>query len=286
MLSFLPHSLRGVLTALLIGLNTLFWCVPLFTITMCNTSDEAAMPVLIAHRGEPESFPENSLAGYAAVLQAGATWIETDVQITADGVAVLCHDPSLLRITGEDLIITDTDFADMQDLPAGYPERFGDSFSHLRISRLDEFARLLTQWPRSRAFIEIKPHSLSEHDIQHVIDIVLETLAPCLSQCILISFEYRALQQVRRCSDLPIAWILLAWSEQTRQQADALGPEYLFCNRKRLPDGLRQLWPGPWTWAIYTVNTLQDADHFASLGAGMVETDVIRQLMQSGPAGG
>ena len=34
MLSFLPHALRGVLTALLIGLNTFFWCVPLFAIAL------------------------------------------------------------------------------------------------------------------------------------------------------------------------------------------------------------------------------------------------------------
>ena len=71
-----------------------------------------------------------------------------------------------------------------------------------------------------------------------------------------------------------------------RQQTAALQPEYLFCNRKRLPDELQQLWPGPWTWAIYTVNTPEDAQYFASLGAGMVETDVIRQLMQTGTAGG
>ena len=243
------------------------------------------MPVLIAHRGEPESYPENSLAGYEAVLQAGATWIETDVQITADGVAVLSHDPSLLKITGQDLPVTGTDYKDIQNRPAGYPERFGDSFNHLRISRLDEFARLLAQWPRARAFVEIKPHSLSEHDMQRVIDVVLEMLAPCLSQCILISFEYEALRQVRCSCKLPIAWVLPEWSEQSRQLAGDLGPEYLFCNRKRLPDDLQQLWPGPWTWAIYTVNTPEDADYFTSLGAGMVETDVIRQLMQTGTAG-
>jgi 1-acyl-sn-glycerol-3-phosphate acyltransferase len=34
MFSFLPHALRGVLVALLIGLNTLFWCVPLFSIAL------------------------------------------------------------------------------------------------------------------------------------------------------------------------------------------------------------------------------------------------------------
>ena len=245
---------------------------------------EPVTPALIAHRGEPVSFPENSIAGYEAVLQAGAGWIETDVQITADGVPVLCHDPSLLKITGHDLSVSGTAYADMQDLPAGYPGRFGDRFSLLRISRLEEFARLLSQWPRARAFVELKQQGLTEHGVRRVIDIVLETLAPCLSQCILISFEYEALQQVRRCCDLPVAWVLPEWSARTQQQAMALQPGFLFCNRKRLPGDLNQLWPGPWTWAIYTVNTHEDARRFAALGAGMVETDVIRELMQSGAA--
>ena len=34
MLSFLPHALRGVLVALLIGLNTVFWSTPLFAIAL------------------------------------------------------------------------------------------------------------------------------------------------------------------------------------------------------------------------------------------------------------
>ena len=61
--------------------------------------------VLIGHRGEPDNWPENSLAGFKAVLAAGASYIETDVQLTADGIPVLSHDPGLLRVTGQDIVI-------------------------------------------------------------------------------------------------------------------------------------------------------------------------------------
>jgi glycerophosphoryl diester phosphodiesterase len=242
-------------------------------------------PALIAHRGEPASFPENSIAGYRAVLQAGARWIETDVQITNDGMPILSHNGSLQKITGHDLAITSNDYETMRDLPAGYPERFADRFRQLRIGRLDEFAELLSQWPLTRAFVELKQPSLDDHGFQRCIDLVLQALTPCRSQCILISFEHAALQQVRRCCDLPIAWVLPEWSPERRRQATELKPEFLFCNRKRLPVDLQQLWPGTWTWAIYTVNTLQDAERFAALGAGMVETDIIRTLMGQGGRG-
>lgn len=54
MLSFLPHWLRGVLVTLLIGLNTIFWCVPLFAIALLKLAvplaawREACTRVLIA----------------------------------------------------------------------------------------------------------------------------------------------------------------------------------------------------------------------------------------------
>ena len=57
-------------------------------------------PLLVAHRGYPARFPENSLEGITAALQAGAAYVELDVQSLADGTLVLFHDPTLLRTTG------------------------------------------------------------------------------------------------------------------------------------------------------------------------------------------
>jgi len=102
--------------------------------------------ILIGHRGEPTSYPENSLSGFEAVLQAGAVYIETDVQITADGVPVLCHDPDVSRLTGHEDVVMQTDYATLRRLPAGYPARFGTRFADARISRLGELASLLKRW--------------------------------------------------------------------------------------------------------------------------------------------
>lgn len=48
-----------------------------------------------AHRGARALRPENTLAAFEAAVDLGAHSLETDVHLTADGVAVLCHDPCL-----------------------------------------------------------------------------------------------------------------------------------------------------------------------------------------------
>jgi glycerophosphoryl diester phosphodiesterase len=234
---------------------------------------------LIGHRGEPESYPENSLAGYSAILAGGARYLETDVQLTADGVPVLSHDPSLLRITGQDCEITATRYEDICELSAGYPSRFGDRYADLHINRLDEFSALLARHPSATAFIELKDSSLRAHGAARVVDRVLETLDAVLPQCVIISFAHSALLRVREVSALPVGWVLPEWSEYNHHRAGTLAPEYLLCNRKRLPSPGEPLWVGPWRWIVYTINQAHEVLEFGERGIDMVETNVIRRLL-------
>ena len=54
--------------------------------------------LIVAHRGCRSRFPENSLASIAACAEDGAQIAEIDVELTADGVAVLLHDRSPERV--------------------------------------------------------------------------------------------------------------------------------------------------------------------------------------------
>ncbi len=241
--------------------------------------------MLIAHRGEPESWPENSLTGYRAVLEAGARLLETDVQFTADRVPVLLHDPTLLRMTGHELVVTQTRYDTLRGLPAGEPEKFGDRFQDLSIARLDEFVALLQEWPEARAFVEIKRASLDVFGTACVVDTMLATLQPVIQQCVLISFDLPALQYARERNEIALGWVLQEWSEESRASADRLGPQYLFVNRKRLP-AAAALWDGPWQWVIYTLNTAQEVRSCLERGAHMVETNVISRLLHDPGLGG
>jgi glycerophosphoryl diester phosphodiesterase len=237
--------------------------------------------ILIGHRGEPSSYPENSLAGFEAVLQAGVAYIETDVQLTADAVPVLSHDPDVVKLTGHDYVVMQTDYAILSQLPAGYPERFGTRFADARLARLGELASLLKRWPRARALVEVKEESLQVFGAAHVVDILLEELREVLAQCIIISFAQDPLIHTRTVSSLPIGWVLPEWSDKTRAAATQLQPEYLICSRKRLPAESEPLWTGPWKWIVYTVYTVEDVLALRRRGVDMLETDVIRELLRN-----
>jgi glycerophosphoryl diester phosphodiesterase len=51
--------------------------------------------IIQGHRGARGLRPENTLPSFATALNAGANSLETDVRLTADGVPVLVHDPTL-----------------------------------------------------------------------------------------------------------------------------------------------------------------------------------------------
>lgn len=69
--------------------------------------EKARHPRVLAHRGlittagGDSGVWENSAAAFAAAHAAGAEYIETDCQVTADGDVVLFHDSTLERLVGD-----------------------------------------------------------------------------------------------------------------------------------------------------------------------------------------
>src|SRR3569623_3828479 len=71
----------------------------------------------VAHRGlwSPDGAPENSLAAFQAAC-AGGFGIELDVQLSADGEAMVFHDYGLARLTGAEGKLRDHSVADLTAL--------------------------------------------------------------------------------------------------------------------------------------------------------------------------
>jgi glycerophosphoryl diester phosphodiesterase len=238
-------------------------------------------PELIAHRGHPVLYPENTLPGIESAVSAGARFVEIDVQISADAVPILLHDRDLARIAGLHGLVGETDYATISGLAAAFPERFGDRFRDIRIPTLREFCASLARWPQVSAFVEIKRGCLERFGTGVAVRRILEVLLAVRSQCVIISFEYDALVEVRSAGWSAIGWVLREWSAQAQATAVRLCPDYLFCRRDRLPARREELWEGPWRWVVYTVDEPHEALAWASRGMDMVETDRIGDMLGS-----
>jgi len=71
----------------------------------------------VAHRGlwSRDGAPENSLGAFQAACQAGYG-VELDVQLSADGEAMVFHDEDLARLTGAEGRLRDRSAADLAEL--------------------------------------------------------------------------------------------------------------------------------------------------------------------------
>lgn len=98
------------------------------------------MIINYAHRGASSYAPENTLAAFALGAEMKANGIETDIQRSKDGVLVLHHDSSLLRVTGIDKRVSDLTYDELAALDVG--SFFDPAFADQRIVRLDDFLKL------------------------------------------------------------------------------------------------------------------------------------------------
>ena len=92
--------------------------------------------LVIAHRGASGHAPENTLAAFKRALALGATFIETDLQLSRDSHFVAIHDDTVNRTTNGQGKVHDLSLAELRRLDAG--SWFGSEFTGERIPTLDE----------------------------------------------------------------------------------------------------------------------------------------------------
>lgn len=128
------------------------------------------MPEVIAHRGANQEAPENSLDAFRIAVELGADGIELDIQLTADGVPVVLHDPAMPVTAGQPTI----------------PVRFL-SLVQVRkrgvIPTLDEAIELVAG--RCRLYVEIKD--------SRALDGVLQRVRKLGDQVAVHSFDHRVI---------------------------------------------------------------------------------------------
>jgi glycerophosphoryl diester phosphodiesterase len=78
--------------------------------------ERLARAMVVAHRGASVEQPENTIAAFEAAIDAGADAVEFDVRMTADGHAVVLHDPDVSRTTDGTGIVSEMTLEDVRRL--------------------------------------------------------------------------------------------------------------------------------------------------------------------------
>jgi glycerophosphoryl diester phosphodiesterase len=76
--------------------------------------------VVVAHRGASADRPENTLEAFELALRQGADALEMDVQISADGIPIIIHDPTTGRLGDVDALVEDSSAAVLQEIDSGH----------------------------------------------------------------------------------------------------------------------------------------------------------------------
>jgi glycerophosphoryl diester phosphodiesterase len=209
-------------------------------------------PLLLGHRGARalKSIPENTLASFDQALADGCDGFEFDVRLTADGEAVLCHDP---KIAG--YAIARSTAKQVSSLPRlrDVLQRYGDSFLdiELKVKGLERITLdlFLRHKPR-RGFV-----------VSSFVPGVLKSLAAEDSTIPLgLICEFK--NQLRLWNELPVEYVI--------PRQDLTDPELV---RKIKGAGKKVL--------VWTVNDAEDMRRFAEMGVDGIISDDTRLLCRT-----
>jgi glycerophosphoryl diester phosphodiesterase len=121
-------------------------------------------PRIFAHRGltfqgNTQVADENTLAAFELALVAGADYLESDIQVTKDGVPVLFHDEDLKRLMGKRTLISDLTYEQLKTvrLPFG--------------GQIPTLSEALSKFPDAKFNLDIKTPRGEEVGITTILDL-------------------------------------------------------------------------------------------------------------------
>lgn len=227
-------------------------------------------PLVLGHRGSPRVAPENTLASFAAALDAGADGFELDVQLTADGELVVHHDPD---VGGQ--AIDGATLAQLRRVAPALPT-------------LVEVFELLADRPQAHLNIELKaptraPDGRGDGREAALCEALASWRGPAKREAWVSCFDTESLAELSRLgAELPLA--LLAWSPAQLEPLEVLAGEVAAAGSRLAavhphhalvtPDSLSAWRRFGLAVCVWTVNDLSEAERLLALGVdGLIGDD-------------
>jgi glycerophosphoryl diester phosphodiesterase len=162
----------------------------------------------IGHRGAPRRFLENTQPAFEEALRQGADAVELDVHVTADGHAIVHHDPGLSgRVTPAELRkreISELSLADVQGVDLGNGERIP------LLAHVLEMVR-----GKATAYVEIKAGDIIP---------IAEVIKASGAVCAIHSFDHSAIAAAaQQAPEIPRGVLFDEWPPSPRAIVERTG---------------------------------------------------------------
>lgn len=218
--------------------------IALIVLSGCSSSLDAypwrtldgSPPIIIAHRGDSGNYPEHTLLAYESAIQLKADYIEPDVVLTKDGVAVCRHDLFLSTTTyiqtnpafterkrkafgQEDWFVFDLNLSEIKSLRADQPVRTRNPAdkARLHVPCLSEVFELVNRAHHDHGagtglYIEIKKpaehRKLGLDPSLAVVDMIeqfsdVADCPPIILQC----FDHAEAERLAALVEHPVVWL-------------------------------------------------------------------------------
>ncbi len=247
---------------------------------------------VLAHRGACALAPENTLAAFDLAGSHGASWVELDVDVIADGTVIVIHDSSLERTTNRAGSYYDLVADDLARIDAGAWFQAPDGTRPFQGEPLPTLADSLAAIRKHQmgVNVEIKSCEAGAAACKRLVDGVAGLLDQHAElgggQVLVSSFNPLLLERMaRRRQGTRLALLtetgllLDDWRSYVEQLgAEAVNPADKGLERARVEE-IRALGYGVNVW---TVNSRQRAEELFGWGVTGVFTDRVHELADLG----
>ncbi|GFZ31986.1 glycerophosphoryl diester phosphodiesterase [Clostridium zeae] len=234
------------------------------------------MTLNIAHRGFSGKYPENTMLAFKKASEAYCNGIETDVQLTKDGVPVLIHDETLDRTSNGSGLVKDYTYSELLKLDFGNGQK---------IPALEDFIAFSKE---NHLFInlELKNSIIPYEGLERITLNLLDKYSYQKDKIILSSFNHYSMVKIKTLDNsykiglLYDCWIYKPSDYCRLCGADAMHPQFFSVLNKNLVDDIKSK---GFQINTYTVNEVEYMKKLLDLGIDGIITnypDLLNQIMQ------
>lgn len=234
---------------------------------------------VIGHRGCGYG-PENTLTAIRQAKHLGVSWVEFDVQLSRDGVALIMHDETLERTSNAEGIFAEKTYAELKTLDAG--SWFSPAFVGEQIPSFEEMLQTCLEL-NLNINVEIKPAKGFEVETAKETMRVLQTLWPTSAPLLLISsFEHICLSVAREIdAAVPIGVLLDQWQADWPEIAARLNAVSINTNYRILTaNHVKKIHDLGYQCCAYTVDEPSQAEKLYAMGVDSLFSNYPDKLLK------